>query len=92
MQSAPRSSEQEDSLIEQPNADRRLLYVKLNSSISSLYNMFIPFFRFIANLDCTAIMALVYTAPEGQAKALRDSIYNHLAFKASILATISVSG
>lgn len=48
-------------------------------------------FRFITNLDCRAILVLARTAPRAQARALRDSIYNHLAFNASTLVTISVS-
>lgn len=38
----------------------------------------------IADLDPDTLLALVYTATTCLAWALRDTIYNHLAFKASI--------
>ncbi|KAL6409950.1 hypothetical protein AUP68_06356 [Ilyonectria robusta] len=86
-QSGREFPEQEDSLVGQPNADRRLLYVTSNFRFIAAHR--VDIFRFVTDLDCKAVLALVHTALERQARALRDSIYNHLASKASIIAAIS---
>jgi hypothetical protein len=47
--------------------------------------------RFITDLDGSSIYALIGTASYYQAFALRDALYNHLAFENSIAVTFQVS-
>jgi len=37
--------------------------------------------RYIADLDCYSLLAIVATAPQVQAQYLRDFVFKHLAFK-----------
>jgi hypothetical protein len=46
--------------------------------------------RFVTDLDPQTLAAIIETASEFEAWELRDSIYNHLAFKSAIRAITQV--
>ena len=75
---------------EEPDAEQRLMCVNV-SFIDPMVVLDADSRRFITDLDCWSIYALIATASWHQAGALRAAIYRHLTFEAFVGTTFPVS-